>query len=271
MQRDPIERGIIFRDWLVERILAGAKTQTRRLVDAEVQKALKFWDGATGDADVALRADGAQPGWYVASRAYPKEGSAFLCPSPYLVGDGLWVREPWRVAAWRDRVRGPDDRRGALDYRASPELTRTPWLHPPEAKFRRLVQQSVVDCRRKGADDDGRGGWEWKRGRSPCRWRSARFMPRWASRLGLRVGALRLEPLQAITAADIRAEGLTCPDHDFASGLCVGECPALREAWVSGWDEINGHRPGAKWSEQPWVLATTFRLETNLAQLARAA
>lgn len=90
------------------------------------------------------------------------------------------------------------------------------------------------------------------------KWRPSIHMPRWASRLTLEVLEVRVQHVQEIDCNDIRAEGLNCQQHDFASGFCVGYCKSLYEQWVEAWDSIYGNR-GFAWADNPWCWAITFR------------
>ena len=89
-------------------------------------------------------------------------------------------------------------------------------------------------------------------------WRPSIFMPRWASRATLATESVRVERLQEITFGDVRAEGVECPTHDFESGFCSSPCGDLRDAWINGWDRINGKR--APWASNPWVWVVCFRV-----------
>jgi hypothetical protein len=109
------------------------------------------------------------------------------------------------------------------------------------------------------------------------KWRPSIFMPRWASRLTLRVTGARVERLHAITTADILAEGVRVPTFDGAALLCItGKCspieylsrpmPAggwsgdelLRAHFASLWDEING---AGAWAKNPFVWVVAFERE----------
>jgi hypothetical protein len=85
-----------------------------------------------------------------------------------------------------------------------------------------------------------------------ARWRPACRMPRWASRLVLRVTRVRCERLHAITEADARAEGIACDLHpdDRACG-----CSFARERYRARWD-AGRHR--ALWAEDPWTWVVEF-------------
>jgi hypothetical protein len=114
------------------------------------------------------------------------------------------------------------------------------------------------------------------------RYRHTRFMPRWASRITLRITDIRVERVQDISDADAQAEGATmrpaCNGFQrrypgwsmdwsevgqlspYATGAKRGVKAPLTEGDVSLhnpksafarlWNKING--PGA-WDENPWV------------------
>lgn len=97
----------------------------------------------------------------------------------------------------------------------------------------------------------------------PLKMRPSIHMPRWASRLTLVVTAVRIEPLQNISDADAKAEGIYLPGshelytHDPAvrAGNYNGRAPA--GAFKNLWCEING--PDS-WSANPEVVALTFEV-----------
>ena len=91
----------------------------------------------------------------------------------------------------------------------------------------------------------------------PWRWVPSIFMPRWASRLTLRVTDVRVERVQEISGEDVLAEGVQMRHiekweewlhRDDAAVVAFGEL----------WDSINGKRPGCAWGDDPWVWAVTF-------------
>jgi len=87
----------------------------------------------------------------------------------------------------------------------------------------------------------------------------AMLFPRWACRVVLELTRVRVERLQAITEADIRAEGVTPAAAAELAGVGVDQVHGLREAWRIGWDAINGHKSAARWSNNPWVWVLEFR------------
>ncbi|PZX32022.1 hypothetical protein C7416_102182 [Cupriavidus phytorum] len=85
----------------------------------------------------------------------------------------------------------------------------------------------------------------------PGRYRHARFMPRWASRITLEIVSTRVERLNDCSAADAEAEGaepiLVPPDG--------GSWPHY-EGFRTLWDSING---AGAWERNPWVWVVEFR------------
>jgi hypothetical protein len=93
------------------------------------------------------------------------------------------------------------------------------------------------------------------------RWRPSIHMPRWASRLTLKVTHVRVERLQAISEADALAEGVTeeTATHVSAGGLTapIDHASTHRGRFAHLWIRINAKR-GFGWGANPWVVAITF-------------
>jgi hypothetical protein len=92
------------------------------------------------------------------------------------------------------------------------------------------------------------------------RYRSPRFMPRWASRITLEVKGVRAERLQDISEDDARAEGAMWHDGGtyWHSGWRHDYSDVHADAYSSFarlWNNING--PGA-WDANPWVWVISF-------------
>lgn len=161
---------------------------------------------------------------------------------PYAVGDLLWVKETWRVDARFDRYKPRE-----LPRTAHPNLDYLATAKP---------------------DDFGLAG----------KTRTSFFMPRWASRLTLRVTEVRVQRLQEISEEDAEAEGApfdteacdhkrhTCDDIG-----CSG--PGYRGGFAELWESLNAKRQGGafSWASNPWVLAVSFEvIRANVAQVAEA-
>lgn len=138
----------------------------------------------------------------------------FALNVPLAVGDTLWVKETWRtLQKWDD--------------------------DPPRLL---MDDQDKVDY---AADGFPRNPlWAWGKTRVSI------FMPRWASRISLRVTGVKVERLQDISEADAKAEGWNGPLTE------LGYPVAKPVQWFSSlWESING--PGS-WDANPWVVAYTF-------------
>jgi hypothetical protein len=100
--------------------------------------------------------------------------------------------------------------------------------------------------------------WEWKR---PTL--AARFCPRWASRITLKLTDVRVERVQDISEDDAKAEGVESFIYDGAGvwrdyelGQDTWQTTA-RGSFVGLWDSLNAKR-GYSWESNPWVWALTF-------------
>lgn len=164
---------------------------------------------------------------------------------PYMPGDRLYVREAWKPGAWRD------DGRVAVDYRASLELTNTPWIGLPEsAEWPTLWEDWTREIEAAGSRPDEDGMHHWKPGKSPMRWRPSIHMPRWTSRLTLTVTGVRVQQLQEISEADARAEGIKGAFLPWPQGFWT-----YRPYFADLWNSLHG--PDA-WDQNPWVVAVSF-------------
>ena len=146
--------------------------------------------------------------------------------SPFgTAGDLLWVQEP--TAFWHDR-----------DGAKHRVLGRLADVHDPEWNG-------------LGCDDP----W-WL----DVDWYAAAQMPRWASRLTLRLTDLRVELLRELSAADCRAEGITLDHHKTGSTLdhLVGGSMWQGE-FKARWDAVHATQ-GHGFSANPWVWVPTFEV-----------
>jgi len=218
------EKPIIFNTENVRAILAGKKTQTRRIVKfpgrdskvlgqaqmhSEMKQAVQipgdyswiFWDRITPDL-VEFTANEYKP------------GDGIRCPYGQ-PGDRLWVREMWSYITKAENEnfthRRPDGCPVEMLYRA--------------------------DAQAEG----------WARDVS---WTPSIHMLRWASRITLEIVQLRVERLQDISESDCYAEGISSTAADF-----MGEAYFdFRDAW----DEIYV-KLGFPWASNPFVWVIEFR------------
>lgn len=227
------ERPILFSAPMVRAILAGTKTQTRRVVKP-LPEPHDGWDwswpiarkGVTTGTRVCWRADQGRPG-----------GISAYCPYG-IPGARLWVRETWAAHWMYDDV-------------------------PPNAARSDREDLRATDNRWFAADRDGAPGSngcpaEGRRGR----WRPSIHMPRWASRITLDVVSVRVERVQEITEADARAEGARRYAGEgavYESLLGPGTWNESARGWFAElWESINAKR-GFGWDVNPWVWRIEFR------------
>lgn len=216
------ERPIIFSSPMIQAILAGRKTQTRRILKHQPpdDSYTLYRNVCSTDRKVANKThwlkEGATPGSVA-------DGKQPYFTRPFEVGMRLWVKEV---------------------------LGRKP------ASFLGIEATNGVESAFYQADGEGvveEHGFDlcpWWKGKSL----SPIHMPRWASRITLEVTDVRVEPLFHITEEDAKAEGVTPPRRtscrqSFYDG-------SYRSAFRNLWHSIHGQ--GA-WNLNPWVFAVTFR------------
>jgi len=228
------EKPILFSAPMVQAILAGKKTQTRRVIKPDVSAGF----------DVGRGTEDAKAGYPFIEDKFGNWLPAVRF-APYQPGDLMWVRERWRVAAWseEDGIQ--------VEYRSDASYSH--WIQPPDG-IDDLWEQSTDDAIMAGLVTDENGDYSWGRDECPTRWRPSIFMPRWASRITLRVTGVRAERLQEISEEDAKAEGVGAW-HDTTAGTIY------RPEFQLLWNAINAKR-GYTWTSNPWVWAITFERVT---------
>lgn len=225
---------------MVRAILAGTKTQTRRIVkppqpsNPEVFGVSPVWGQGVHLSDGVFRL-------HAAFNVDGKRGDRYVSCPYGAPGDRLWVREahildPPIDGTWPS----VGDSYGSVEN--IPERFRSP-------KF--VLYRATVD------QDLG-----WSDGAvNRRRWSPSIHMPRWASRITLEVTDVRVQRLQEISEEDAEAEGIFPyePGPEYMGGpsyftagpawFCIG--------FSHLWDSINGKR--APWASNPWVWAVSFR------------
>lgn len=164
------ERPIIFSGAMVRALLAGAKTQTRRVVKPQPAKGWAFEIPPVFGRITSHHPKKGRFGVFVRHGVGTDFPMIDLIPCPYGQPGGggrLYVREAWAAPHAYDHL-------------------------PP-----RLIPK---DARIHYAATEDRGG---------LLWRPSIHMPRWASRITLEITSVRVERLQDISEADAQAEGWT--------------------------------------------------------------
>lgn len=226
---------------MVRALLAGTKTQTRRIVklprwasDADGDHVFTF------DGLGAVRGQGTYRvnplGWPHAIARRTNYVTPLSCPYGQ-PGDQLWVKENWRASPAYD-------------------------LSKPSG----IPLGSAIGYLAGGGDLPASNAGKQ---------RTSLFMPRWASRITLEVTGVRVERLQAISEADAAAEGVETEIWDMALAVRdYSKADAFFQMWteeVEGfveldeihrasyrtlWESING---AGSWKANPSVWVVSFR------------
>lgn len=224
------ERPILFSGPMVRALLAGTKTQTRRIVKPQPHPN-HIISPAWGKSP-----DGfpfGEPGlWRENGPDYP-DGPEDERRCPYgVIGDRLWVKETWNTPPGHYELASPRELRVG-----------TPIRYASDGEVRGDSDRFVDTA---GCIAFGRA-------------RPSIFMPRWASRITLELVDVRVERLHAITPDDVLAEGLVDPKVEVILGSRVHDPGALLAAFKALWVSINGE---ASWHANPFVWVLSFRRVT---------
>lgn len=254
------ERAIPFSAPMVRAILDGRKTQTRRIVKCDGKGDRPGFLTIARYRHAVIQSqlvEGIGPVWpkyiNVAGKVIrdgdePLPADQMGCPygAP---GDLLYVKEAWRTRREWDSLR-PAELPCRNDFCQHEHID---WIACPEGNTRLTG-----------------------------RYRHARFMPRWASRITLEITNVRVERLNDISEEDAIAEGCSPVALDIYAGIdprCKGPCEIVRspgealptdfkpvhksETRISArdkyrqlWDSING--PGS-WEKNPFCWVLDFR------------
>lgn len=229
------DRPIIFSAPMVRALLAGRKTQTRRIWKLPTKgiyerRDMGGWEATThgGSGYFTLGRHGKRiPSPETIGIWHRTTGTCL--DAPYQIGDRLWIREAWRATSEWDG-------------------------HPPRAIQPGYTRYEADPCLYHS----------YGKLRTPI------FMPRWASRLTLVVTDVRVQRLQDISEEDAEAEGVHrtiigsgyrdrfSAEHgswsDAVEGL-IKTTDRAEYAFRDLWNSLHG--PDA-WSSNPWVAAISF-------------
>ena len=231
---EPKEGPILFSAPMVRAILAGTKTQTRRVAKLNAAGRVKQIGGARNwhlsDPDAVLACPYGQP------------------------GDRLWVRETFKPIASGELKNGYGEVRYGFAYQADGAAR---W-NERQTIIRDLTCQPLT------------GPMQFH----PVPWKPSIHMPRWASRITLEIVSVRVDRLNDISdddAADEGIEYLSTPTggddymtfwrdysrtHEQADGHPFFDDGHERDSFRTLWESING--PGS-WAANPWVWVVEFR------------
>lgn len=252
---------ILFSTPMVQAILAGRKTMTRRICrdnSDEVDYFRYVENNPTYPEKWGGKKSEPYTGWVVKYKNLPDLHLPRDCPYGK-IGDILWVRETWRKYCRVDE----------FGYTHFDDVTIEFAADSPGAIY--LV--------------DGDGAHEYNKDGSEkfVPWRPSIHMPKEACRLFLKVTDVRVERLQDISEADAIAEGGIFTDNGICAswpqntskeqakatgGLNAGwshigetlpdKClRSARSSFGNLWEKINGPE---SWEANPWVWVITFEI-----------
>ncbi len=220
------EKPILFSAAMVLAILEGRKTQTRRVINPQPCEWAERFEPAP------FKGYGIEGGGWIqmTKDEYKQLGMAHCRYGK--PGDRLWVRETWKCEEL-----SPSGEDGV--------------------RFRADNAFVMIENTREASD-------RWCDARREYgKWRPSIFMPRWASRIDLKVLNVRVERVQKITRDDAKAEGVSPVwSYDGKKDPSYFERSVLNP-YVANysvlWDEINGKR-GFGWDVNPWVWVVEFKV-----------
>lgn len=185
---------------------------------------------------MSARYGGAYTGWVLPE-------SRIDCPygKP---GDLVYVKEAWRTTKRYDKLR-PGDIRPSRFMRGLDGDAMI--IYEIDRRSHQFLRPETIDM-------------ELDLGR----YRHARFMPKWASRITLRLTDVKPQRVQDISRQDIIDEGI----RPLGCGRNTPEgIENLRQEFARAWDKINGK---GSWDSNPWVWAMRFQVyDANVDYLRR--
>jgi len=222
---------IIFNAWSIRRILAGGKTQTRRIVKPqpphnEVHGPEMYTPAKVGPGGKIVPG-GDQYGVYGASGEW-----GVKCPYGQ-PGDVLWVRESFQL---------PLDKKDMAPKEYVETYQKWAWKYRfPADGTKEQAKAASIHFGRK---------------------RPSIHMPRELCRLRLRVKDVRVERVQDIAEADAKAEGVDYgPVKATPNDRKAFDTLSARDSFRNKWNDIHGD--GA-WERNDWVWVVEFsRIDTD--------
>jgi hypothetical protein len=214
---------ILFKTEMVQAILAGRKTQTRRVIKHFGN--LYHYDTLLCDwalSDKPKHIGGVNWEWTLQTAVDDNSTFKFKCPYGK-IGEILWVRETFAKTGDNFHDDWPDH--GDYYYKADNPFNEIE-LHKEYPKMK---------------------GWP--------KWRPSIYISRKAARIFLKIADIKVERLQDINEMDAIAEGVL--NADSFKNIGVDNSMTNRYAYRELWDKINSKK--YPWSSNPWVWVITFK------------
>lgn len=222
------ERPLLMSAPMVHAILAGRKSQTRRIIKVQPPMGCEYFINGNGTHAVCFAEGTIKTPNPVCVPPTPTSKDHRL-PCPFEVGMRLWVRETTIIS--------PKHFNDGSDCNA----------HDSDG-VPRIVQYLATHPNREASD------W-YKLKATP-----SIFMPRWASRITLEVTGVRVERVNEISEADCSHEGIRVfeADREIKPGEDRISDAIYRDQFVKLWNSINAKR-GFTFESGPYVWVVEFR------------
>ncbi|MBX9479207.1 hypothetical protein J8Z85_08785 [Yersinia enterocolitica] len=235
------EKPILFNAEMVNAILSGRKTQTRRIMKVQPE------NPQLGLRRILESKDSSENGKYFWSQSdacgVKSRSNPFSCPLG-AVGDQLWVRETFALLGnedgvcidWKGNLIKGDEQDAASIYKASCEQKHGDYglYSIPDSAY---WKPDTTNMKYEGS------------------WRPSIHMPRWASRINLLITGVRVERLNTISTGDAMAEGYPAERESTGGSL---------DAWLWFRDLWDGIYPDNTFEVNPWCWVIEFeRMEAK--------
>ena len=222
---------ILFNTEMVQAILDGRKTCTRRVIKTQPRSKLCYEFGGTCGGTWVYPSSSDREIWgeeYKLPDDIAKEDLAKRWNPPYHTADILYVRETWQKAWLVDDFDQIVVGTEKYYYAAGPE---TPcfdfWVDPETGEHKERMP-----------------------------WRPSIHMPKEAARIWLKVTEVRVERLQDITGQGVLKEGLNIHVHPNAFYFDMNQLEMFENLWNSTIKKTDLDRYG--WDVNPWVWVIEF-------------
>ena len=223
------QRPILFSTPMVQAILEGRKTMTRRIISKT--GFLEQYSKAELDHDVEVcQEDDWDKTKVLKGPCAVFDHGEWSIKYKYNVGDILWVRETWKQKRFAAQILE------GYDYKAN----HVTWL---ESRGQLFTKNS-------GCETDEH-------------WKPSIFMPRAACRIFLEITDITVERLNDISTADCVDEGIekewVVDAYWYKNYSCIGIANYKHDPYPSFkslWESINGDD---SWESNPWVWVIKFK------------
>ncbi|MFM2589429.1 hypothetical protein [Vibrio sp. TBV020] len=234
---------MLFQTELIRALLEGRKTVTRRPVDKKKHEFIRFMGSSDKECSnleflglnyAKWKDDNDKvrgPEYLVYCTEYPEEGIVPIGQGPAQKGDLIYVRETFMADPDTDHDSWNDHE---LSYFEWAGCDSSPQFLPDALK-------TTEHCIYKA------------NGPIDGKWIPSIHMPRWASRLTLKVTDVRIEQLKDITEEQAKNEGMA-PGFTNEFGKCP-VVPNYRDGFFRTWNNIYNN-----WDQNPYVWVIEFEV-----------